>query len=619
MSTEVAALVDFVTVPQWVAWRNEMRNGQLTKVPYCSATRQAEADDTSTWLPHDQAVLIADAVVNGSGGGIGIELGHCGDVWIAGVDLDTCRDPVTGIIEPWAATVIERLNSYAEVSPSQSGVKQFFLVDPADLPALRRIMGTPHGRQFKRANGSSHPPSIELYLSHRYFAVTWEGLPEAPADLRVVPLEDLRWLIEEAGPAFSGKRDSANGSAATNDTSASILDRLDIATKHSKPLAAALLHASTMRGGSRSEGAFGLGAALKRAGWTFEDIKAALRACPATKEWAGEADDRQFERAWARSDDQTTGERHTGQPKDEAKANGSAHPGTRPEDVPGIPFHTFSDIQHAAEVVDFIEDLLVMGAMSIIYGQSNCGKTFWVQDLVKHVIAGIPWRGQAVDRGAVLYLALEGGRQAFNNRIFALKQEMGWEGHDLPLAFITVPINLLNPDADVQPLIDTVTVVAKRFAEADCPVRWIVIDTLSRALAGGNENSSDDMGSLVLNMDRLRAATSAHVSGVHHSGKDEARGARGHSLLLGATDTEIEIIERQGTRTVTVTKQRDLPTLEPFAFKLKQVEIGTNRRGKPITTCLVEYRGNTNQAGQGTKRTNPCPTRVGNTSGPVRQ
>lgn len=46
MSTEVAALVDFVTVPQWVAWRNEMRNGQLTKVPYCSATRQAEADDT---------------------------------------------------------------------------------------------------------------------------------------------------------------------------------------------------------------------------------------------------------------------------------------------------------------------------------------------------------------------------------------------------------------------------------------------------------------------------------------------------------------------------------------------------------------------------------------------
>ena len=50
-------------------------------------------------------------------------------------------------------------------------------------------------------------------------------------------------------------------------------------------------------------------------------------------------------------------------------------------------------------------------------------------------------------------------------------------------------------------------------------------------------------------------------------------------------------MDGEGTRTVTVTKQRDLPTLEPFAFKLRQVEIGTNRRGKPITTCVVEYEG----------------------------
>ncbi len=238
-----------------------MRNGKITKVPYCSATRLAEVDDPSTWLPHDQAVLIADAVVNGSGGGIGIAFGQCGEAWIAGVDLDSCRDPVSGIVEPWASAVIDRLGSYTEVSPSETGVKVFFLADPSDMPKLREIMGTAHGRQFKRANGSSHPPSIELYLSNRYFTVTWEGLADAPAELRVVPLADLRWLIEEAGPNFSGKRDSANGSPGTNDTSARILDRLDIAAKHSKPLAAALLHASTMRGGSRSEGAFGLGAA----------------------------------------------------------------------------------------------------------------------------------------------------------------------------------------------------------------------------------------------------------------------------------------------------------------------------------------------------------------------
>ncbi len=285
-------LVDFVTSPHWVAWRNEMRNGKITKVPYCSATRQAEADDASTWLPHDQAVLIAEAIVNGSGGGIGIELGQCGEAWIAGVDLDTCRDPVSGIVEPWAVAVIERLNSYTEVSPSQTGVKAFLLINPAEVLELRRIMGTAHGRQFKRANGSGHPPSIELYLSHRYFTVTWDGLADGPADLRFVPLEDLRWLIEEAAPAFCGKAERKNG---TDDT---ILSRLNTAAQHNRALAAALLNASTMRGGSRSEGALGLGAALRRAGWTYADMKAALLAYPATQDWAAEVDERQFERIW---------------------------------------------------------------------------------------------------------------------------------------------------------------------------------------------------------------------------------------------------------------------------------------------------------------------------------
>jgi putative DNA primase/helicase len=291
-----AALVDFVAAPQWVAWRNEKRDGKLTKVPYFAPDRQAEADNPATWLPHDQAALISDAIVNGSGGGIGIELGPCGEYWIIGIDLDSCRDIVSGAIAPWAGEVIERLDSYAEVSPSETGVKVFCLAAPNDVPELRRIMGTDHGRQFKRANGESHPPAIELYTSNRYFAVTWDGLPDAPTELRVVPLTDLRWLIEQAGPALSGKSERKRGE--TDDHAPTILSRLDTAAENIKPIATALRHAATVAGGSRSEGALGLGASLKRAGWDFDDMKAALVACPATKEWAAEADERDFERIW---------------------------------------------------------------------------------------------------------------------------------------------------------------------------------------------------------------------------------------------------------------------------------------------------------------------------------
>src|ERR1019366_3528019 len=67
-----------------------------------------------------------------------------------------------------------------------------------------------------------------------------------------------------------------------------------------RAVGSAIVGATTMRGGSRSEGAFGLGVALIRVGWSFPDMKAALLACPATKDWAAEAQqaqgDRQFRR-----------------------------------------------------------------------------------------------------------------------------------------------------------------------------------------------------------------------------------------------------------------------------------------------------------------------------------
>jgi hypothetical protein len=310
------SLVDFINHRQWVAWRNEQRGDKLTKVPYTAVGQRAKSDDPSTWLRHDEAVLIAEAIDNGLGGGVGIMLGQCGDRRIAGIDLDTCRDPVTGEIASWAQAIIDRMATYAEASPSGTGVKLFPLVDPAAEPELRRLLGRKHGKTWKRPNGKQHPPAIELHIDRRFFAVTWECLPNSPSELRTVSLEDLRWLIEQAGPAFAGKAEGASPGQ-TEETSTTqpgadpaSLARLDAAARSDQAIATALRNAATMCGGSRSEGAMGVGAALKRAGWSYADMKAALLACPATKEWAQEQrfdDDRQFQRIWERANDGNTG------------------------------------------------------------------------------------------------------------------------------------------------------------------------------------------------------------------------------------------------------------------------------------------------------------------------
>lgn len=250
-----------------------------------------------------------------------------------------------------------------------------------------------------------------------------------------------------------------------------------------------------------------------------------------------------------------------------------------------IPIVYWGDIKPNLDAADFVEGLLLDCAMSVVYGQSNSGKTFFMADMALHVAAGMPWRGRAVEQGAVIWLAMEGSYGIFN-RVEAWKREHGMEDATIPFAVVPVALDLLDPFGDTEPLIAAIKRAAKML---EMPVRLIVVDTLSRAIAGGNENSPEDMGALVTNGTRIQQEIKAHVSWIHHSGKDDAKGARGHSLLRAATDTEIEIVADGPARGARVTKQRELDGGGDFGFTLRVVELGTNKRGKPVTSCVVQH------------------------------
>lgn len=236
---------------------------------------------------------------------------------------------------------------------------------------------------------------------------------------------------------------------------------------------------------------------------------------------------------------------------------------------------------------DFVEGLLTEGGASVIYGESNVGKSFWILDLAAHVSMGKAWRyGEVeVDQGAVIYVALE-GTHGMRNRIEAMKRE-GILSPGAPLYLCFAPVSLLDPTHGSK-LAETVKAAA---AQSQLPCRLVVIDTMARAMAGGNENAGEDMTAAVAVIDEVKAATGAHVAIVHHCGKDVAKGARGHSSLRAAVDTEVEVFRPEGEHisTVRVTKQRDLERGEPMPFSLKVVEVGTDTRGKPVTSCVVKH------------------------------
>lgn len=235
---------------------------------------------------------------------------------------------------------------------------------------------------------------------------------------------------------------------------------------------------------------------------------------------------------------------------------------------------------------DFVEGLLTEGGASVVYGASNVGKSFWILDLAVHVATGRTWREvHEVDQGAVVYVALEGSN-GLRNRLEALRRK-GLLPDDAPLYVCISPVSLL--DAGHAAMLSQS--VKEAASQSNLPCRLVILDTLARAMAGGNENAGEDMGAAVASIDAIRNATGAHVCVIHHSGKNEAMGARGHSSLRAAVDTEIEVFRPDGERvsTVRATKQRDLEPGEPMPFTLAQVELGLNHRNKPVTSCTVHH------------------------------
>ena len=75
----------------------------------------ASSSDRDTWGTYADALarFNSDSV-----DGIGFQLG---DSYV-GIDLDRCRNPKTGEIESQATEIIGRLSSYAEISPSGTGI-----------------------------------------------------------------------------------------------------------------------------------------------------------------------------------------------------------------------------------------------------------------------------------------------------------------------------------------------------------------------------------------------------------------------------------------------------------------------------------------------------------------
>ena len=170
-------------IPRWLLWKyikKKKPDGTVfwTKVPFQCDGTPASTTNPATWCSYEDAL---DAWMIGDFDGIGMTLGAD----VQGIDLDDCRDPETGELNALATEVLERIDGYAEVSPSGTGIKLFAKTN-LDGSRTKKEMG------------------VELYREGRYFTVTGRAMGDGHIDVSD-EVQTLDWLIERVwGESMSG-------------------------------------------------------------------------------------------------------------------------------------------------------------------------------------------------------------------------------------------------------------------------------------------------------------------------------------------------------------------------------------------------------------------------------
>lgn len=230
-------------------------------------------------------------------------------------------------------------------------------------------------------------------------------------------------------------------------------------------------------------------------------------------------------------------------------------------------FTLFADINPAPQKVFLVEGLLGAGETSSFVGVPGSGKSVLASDLACHVAGGLSWLGRRVSKGSVLYVAAE--RVKLTERRFAAFRKHH-RIDKLPLALVSGAVNMLSNQEHV---VEIAGHAASLKEKTKLPTVLIVIDTVSRVLCGGDENSPKDMGAFVANVAQLQEVTGAHVLLIHHVPQDGNVRLRGHGALLGSLDTVVAIEKSGAIRTATVQKDNDGVEDRQIAFDLKSVTL----------------------------------------------
>lgn len=545
--------------PIWVAWCE--KDGRKLPLDPNTAGAGAKADDPATWSNRKAAQRLAQR----RKGGLGVELSALPSMpgWrLCGVDLDGCLD-ASGEAAPWAAAVLDRFDSYAEVSPSGTGLHILFMARDSDFAALQKAdkLSPKGGKEFSLGNHTE----IAVYLGGRYFTVTGNAFD--PSDMLgaapICPVDRaaLDWLISDHGPAFLARKGQPEDTPSGGDDSGSgkgFKMALDLAR-------------------------YGMSKAEARDALAEDDGEAGG--------WWNRSDARQQRRVIANAFARVAEERariadsFDAAPEGDdidAFLDGLTSPAS-PKVASRLTFLTPGECANLPARDYLVKGLIAPGQVGCIFGDPGAGKSLIAPRLAYAVALGAEAFGLRTRQGGVFYIACE-DEEGMAGRMTALHNDLG----EAPALHLVRGCSDLFSSGQIEGKGSLDLEALRHEVKARKP-KLIIVDTLAMAMPGLEENDAAGMNRVV-QIGKALARHGAAVIYVHHGTKAEGNTPRGHSVFNGALDFSIQVraADQSGIVRGQIRKNRNGPADLGIAFRIGTRHVGTDVDREPVRAPICE-------------------------------
>ncbi|WP_341328801.1 AAA family ATPase [Methylotuvimicrobium sp. KM2] len=267
------------------------------------------------------------------------------------------------------------------------------------------------------------------------------------------------------------------------------------------------------------------------------------------------------------------------QSHDEGKQQ--AEPRTKPEWQP-FPIVPANELTAKPIKIDWLlNGLIERASLNLLFGEPGAGKSLFALDWAFCMAAGLEWHDHKTKPVDVIVVAGE-GFSGMARRLKALESKYQMKSPER-LFISQRPANLID-GVNAQWVADTI--------KATCQNPGLVIvDTLHRNM-DGDENSSQDIGRFVANLDGFFKPLGAATLVVHHSGHGDKQRSRGSSSIRAAMDAEFSATKDDASITLSCRKSKDFEAFKPMQFKLKPVELDwLDDEGEPMTSVCLAHDG----------------------------